>query len=381
MRIGLVCPYSLDVAGGVQNHVRDLAETLVAAGHGVSVLAPVSEGDDVAELPPYVVSAGRAVSVPYNGSVARVAFGPVAAARTRRWLRAGGFDVVHVHEPMAPSVALIALAASNAPVVATFHTATERSRAMAAAAGILRPALDKIVGRIAVSQLALQTVVQHLGGSAVIVPNGLFVERFAAQRAARFDDGGTPTIVFLGRFDEPRKGLPVLLAALGGVLAEYPGARLVVAGQGDVDAAAGRLSGPTRGAVSFVGALDDHARARLLADADVFVAPNLGGESFGIVLIEAMAAGAPVVASDIPAFTAVCEHGRLAAQFTNGDADDLTRAVLETLADPETPARADAATTAVWRYDWSTVTRQVTAVYDAVTAGSALDSLLADGPR
>ncbi len=378
MRIGLVCPYSLDVAGGVQNHVRDLAETLLAAGHGVSVLAPVSECGDVAGFPPYVVSVGRAVPVPYNGSVARLAFGPVSAARTRRWLRDGDFDVVHVHEPMAPSVALIALAASNAPVVATFHAATERSRAIAAAAGVLRPALDKIVGRIAVSQFAQQTVVQHLGGSAEIVPNGLFVERFAGQRGDRLDDGDPPTIVFLGRFDEPRKGLPVLLEALGGVLAEHPDARLVVAGRGDVDAAADRLSGPTRGAVSFVGALDDRERARLLGHADVFVAPNLGGESFGIVLLEAMAAGAPVVASDIPAFGAVCEHGRLAAQFATGDADDLTRAVLETLAGLGTAARADAAAAAVWRYDWSSVTRQITAVYDAVTAGRSLDSLLPD---
>ncbi|MDQ3629570.1 MAG: glycosyltransferase family 4 protein [Actinomycetota bacterium] len=381
MRIGLVCPYSLDVAGGVQNHVRDLAETLLATGHQVSVLAPVSEANDDASIPPYVVSAGRAVPVPYNGSVARVAFGPVSASRTRRWLRDGDFDVVHVHEPMAPSVALIALATSTAPVVATFHTAIERSRAMAAAAGILRPALDKIVGRIAVSAIALQTVVQHLGGGGVIVPNGLFVERFAGLRTGHLEHPEAPSIVFLGRFDEPRKGLGVLLEALDGVLVEYPAARLVVAGRGDVDAAVARLGGPLRAAVSFVGEVSGPDRTRLLAGADVFVAPNLGGESFGIVLVEAMAAGAPVVASDIPAFGAVCEHGQLGALFANGDADDLTRAVLETLTDPGTRARTDAAAAAVWRYDWSSVTRQVTAVYDAVTAGSALDWLLPKGPR
>lgn len=381
MRIGLVCPYSLDVAGGVQNHVRDLSETLLDAGHCVSLLAPVSEGNDVVDVPPYVVSAGRAVPVPYNGSVARLTFGPLSAARTRRWLRDGDFDLVHVHEPMAPSISLIALAASSAPVVATFHTATERSRAMAAAAGVLRPALDKIVGRIAVSQIALQTVGQHLGGSAVIVPNGLFVERFTGLRTARSEQPEAPTIVFLGRFDEPRKGLAVLLEAFSGVLAERPGARLVVAGRGDEGAAAARLSGQSRAAVSFLGEIGDQDRARLLAGADVFVAPNLGGESFGIVLIEAMAAGAPVVASDIPAFAAVCENGRLGALFANGDAEDLTRAVLETLTAPGARARTDAAGTAVWRYDWSSVTRQITAVYDAVTAGSAFGSLLPRGPR
>lgn len=383
MRVGLVCPYSLDVAGGVQNHVRDLAETLRANGHVVSVLAPGSEtdGGTGTGAPAYVVSAGRAVPVPYNGSVARVTFGPVSAARTRRWLHDGDFDVVHVHEPTTPSVSLIALAASTAPVVATFHTATERSRAMAAAAGVLRPALDKIVGRIAVSQIALRTVTQHLGGSAVVVPNGLFVERFADLRRDRPTGAAAPTIVFLGRFDEPRKGLPVLLDAVHGVLAEHPGARVVVAGRGDVEAAAARLSPPVSAAVSFLGGVSDGERVRLLARADVFVAPNLGGESFGIVLIEAMAAGAPVVASDIPAFRAVCEQGRLGRLFATGDADDLTRVVLETLADPGTPVRTEAAAVAVWRYDWSVVTRQVTAVYDAVTAGSALDPLLPGGPR
>jgi len=379
MRIGLVCPYSLDVAGGVQNHVRDLAETLLANGHRVSVLAPASDGDGVVEIPAYVVSAGRAVPVPYNGSVARLTFGPVSASRTRRWLRDGDFDVVHVHEPTTPSVALIALAASTAPVVATFHTATQRSRAMAAASSILRPALDKIVGRIAVSQIALQTLVQHLGGSAVIVPNGLFVERFAGLRPPRGHDTAAPTLAFLGRFDEARKGLLILLEALDGVLAEHPRARLVVAGTGDVGAAVDGLSRTARSAVSFVGGVSDRERARLLAGADVFVAPNLGGESFGIVLIEAMAAGAPVVASDIPAFRAVCEHGRLGRLFANGDPHDLARAVIETLADPGTQARADTAAAAVWRYDWSSVTRQITAVYDAVTAGSALDPLLPGG--
>jgi phosphatidylinositol alpha-mannosyltransferase len=127
MRIGIVCPYSLDVPGGVQLHVRDLAETLIAMGHRVSVLAPADE-DQV--LPSYVVAAGRAVAVPYNGSVARLNFGPISAARVRRWLKEGDFDVLHVHEPMTPSLSLLAVMASDVPIVATFHTAMTRSRAM-----------------------------------------------------------------------------------------------------------------------------------------------------------------------------------------------------------------------------------------------------------
>jgi phosphatidyl-myo-inositol alpha-mannosyltransferase len=148
VRIGLVCPYSLDIPGGVQNHVKDLAEALIGLGHHVSVLAP---SEDEHELPAYVVAAGRAIPVPYNGSVARVSFGPLVAARVRRWLRDGRFDVIHLHEPASPSLSLLALWAAECPVVATFHTSQIRSRAMSASASILRPSLEKITGRIAVS--------------------------------------------------------------------------------------------------------------------------------------------------------------------------------------------------------------------------------------
>src|SRR6266511_4166544 len=176
MRVGIVCPYSFDVPGGVQNHVRDLAETLIALGHEVSVLAP-ADGDD--HLPPYVVSAGWAVPVPYNGSVARLAFGPISAARVRRWLSAGRFDVVHVHEPVTPSLSMLAVLYARTPVVATFHTATTRSRAMSAAQGMLQVVLEKITARIAVSDLARRVQVEHLDGGGWEIPNGVAVARFA----------------------------------------------------------------------------------------------------------------------------------------------------------------------------------------------------------
>ena len=366
MRVGLVCPYSLDVPGGVQNHVVDLAEALIGAGHDVSILAPA---DDDADLPAHVVSAGRAVPVPYNGSVARVAFGPRSAGRTRRWLRDGGFEVVHVHEPTTPSVSLIALAASTVPVVATFHTATERSRAMAAASGVLRPALEKIAGRIAVSEVARRTVAQHLGGDAVVVPNGINVSRFEGLREPGTTLSVEPLLAFLGRFEEPRKGLPLLLAAFERLVAAHPGARLVVAGRGDAGAALREVGPASRDRVLFIGQVDDAERSRLLAAADVFVAPNLGGESFGIILLEAMAAGAPVVASDLPAFRDVCDDGRLGRHFRTGDAADLAAVLATTLDDPRTAARAAEAAREVRRYDWSAVTRQVVAVYGAVMAG------------
>ena len=232
MRIGIVSPYSFDVPGGVQLHVRDLAEYFISQGHHVSVLAPA---DDDTPLPDYVVSSGRAVPVRYNGSVARLSFGPLTAARVGRWVEAGRFDVVHIHEPVAPSVSVLALWAVDGPIVATFHTSNLRSRAMQAAYPLLRPSLEKISARIAVSEDARRTVTTHLGGDAVVIPNGVFVERFASAEH-RPDWEGTPerpTIAFLGRMEEPRKGMPLLAQALPEIVREIPGVRVLIAGPGD----------------------------------------------------------------------------------------------------------------------------------------------------
>ena len=207
VRIGIVCPYSFDVPGGVQFHVRDLAEHLIGQGHDVSVLAPA---DSETELPDYVTSAGRATAVRYNGSVARLNFGPVTASKVGQWLDAGQFDVLHLHEPVTPSVSVLALMAAEGPIVATFHTSMLRSRTMQTAYPIIRPSLEKIAGRIAVSEDARRTVTTHVGGDAVVIPNGVYVDRFASaqRRSAWMGTPASPTIAFLGRMGEPRKGLP-----------------------------------------------------------------------------------------------------------------------------------------------------------------------------
>ena len=306
MRVGIVCPYSLDVPGGVGWHCRDLAEELIVTGHGVSVLAPADEDTPV---PAYVVPAGRAVPVRYNGSVARVNFGPVSAARTRRWLEEGAFDVVHIHEPVSPSLSLLALWAAEQPIVATFHTSNLRSRAMQTAYPLLRPSLEKISARIAVSEDARRTVTTHIGGDAVVIPNGVYVDRFASA-ATRSEWQGTasaPTVAFVGRIDETRKGLHVLLQALPLALASCPGLRVLVAGTGDVEDARDRLASDLARSVTFLGQVSDGDKASLLRSVDAYVAPHTGGESFGIVLVEAMSAGAPVVASDLPAFRRVLD--------------------------------------------------------------------------
>ncbi|MFD5316225.1 glycosyltransferase family 4 protein [Streptomyces sp. NPDC127098] len=366
MRIGIVCPYSWDVPGGVQFHVRDLAEHLIRQGHTVSVLAPA---DDDTPLPPYAVSAGRAVPVPYNGSVARLNFGFLSAARVRRWVHEGDFDVLHVHEPAAPSLALLTCWAARGPIVATFHTSNPRSRAMAAAYPILQPALEKISARIAVSEYARRTLVEHLGGDAVVIPNGVDVEFFASAEPKAEWQGRT--IGFIGRIDEPRKGLPVLMRALPAVLAEHPDARLLVAGRGDEKEAVAGLPAAMRGRVEFLGMISDEDKARLLRSVDLYVAPNTGGESFGIILVEAMSAGAPVLASDLDAFAQVLDGGAAGELFPNEDAEALAAAANRLLADPGRLAELrERGSSHVRRFDWSTVGADILAVYETVTDGA-----------
>ncbi len=365
MRIGIVCPYSLDVPGGVQLHVRDLAEALIALGHRVSVLAPA---DDDAELPDYVVAAGKAMAVPYNGSVARLNFGPRAVARVRRWLHKGEFDVLHVHEPMAPSISLLAVIGYDGPIVATFHTAMTRSRAMMAGRPLAQLVLERITARIAVSELARKVQVEHLDGGAVEIPNGVAVARFAG--ASPLDgfprDGGT--VGFLGRFTEPRKGFPILADAVARLLPDHPGLRLLLAGPGSLDEI--DLPPGVAERIQFLGRVPEADKPRMLASVDLYVAPNTGGESFGMILTEAMASGTPVVASDLEAFRRVLDNGRAGALFPNGDSAALSQTLRELLADePRRRELAERARKVVAGYDWPAVAERVLEVY-----GSAIDA-------
>jgi phosphatidylinositol alpha-mannosyltransferase len=367
VKVGIVCPYTWDVPGGVQVHVRDLAESLLDLGHEVSVLAPVDDPDE-ADLPPYVVPAGRAVPVPYNGSVARLAFGPVSLTRTRRWLRKGHFDVLHLHEPTVPSLSMLACFAAKGPMVATFHTATARSRALHVFGTTLQPGLEKITGRIAVSPAARRVVVEHLGHDAVLVPNGVFVDRFAGALPLS-DAPPSPRIVFLGRIDEPRKGLSVLLEALPALTKRVPDVELLVAGPGDPDDV--EIPAGHAGQVHLLGLVSEADKARVYATGDVYVAPNTHGESFGIVLIEAMAAGTPVVASDLEAFRRVLDDGEAGVLVPVGDSAALAEALGDLLLDPDRRRRLSAAgSRVVHAYDWHYVARQVVEVYETVAAAA-----------
>ncbi|QFU88649.1 glycosyltransferase family 4 protein [Amycolatopsis sp. YIM 10] len=366
MRVGVVCPYSFDVPGGVQGHVVDLAEALLERGHQVSVLAPA---DEDADLPAFVHPAGKALGIPYNGSVARLQFGPVSYARVRRWLRDNDFDVLHLHEPAVPSLSLLALKIADGPIVATFHTATPRSRTLSAFQPVLRPLLEKITARIAVSALARRVQVEHSGGDAVEIPNGVDAGFYAAARPLDGYPRSGGTVGFVGRYSEPRKGMDVLLEALRALLPEFPELRLLVAGRGDEKALL-REAGPELVPhLELLGQVDDETKARALRSVDVYCAPNTGGESFGMILTEAMAAGTCVLASDLDSFRRVLDDGRAGMLATTGDPASWTAALRELLGDPAQRASlAAAAGERVVMYDWSVVTTQVLRVYEAAIA-------------
>ena len=363
MRVGLVCPYSWDAPGGVRSHVHDLALALMARGHEVSVLAPA---DDPAALPAWVVDGGRPVSVPYNGSVARLNFGLKAARTVRRWVRDGDFDVLHVHEPVAPGLSLLACWSARGPIVATWHSSTTRSRILSAGYAIAQTAMEKLSGRIAVSEDARRTLVSHVGGDAVLIPNGVRIAPYAVGEP--MPDVHSPSVLFLGRIDEPRKGLQVLIDALPELVAAVPQLRVLVAGPGDIDDRLAGLDPDIAARVTLLGRVSDEDKIRALRSVDLYVAPHVGGESFGIVLIEAMAAQTAVLASDLPAFRRVLQDGASGALFETGDPRALAREAARVLTDDARRASyAEAGWIRVQDFDWDRVVDDVIAVYDSVS--------------
>jgi phosphatidylinositol alpha-mannosyltransferase len=345
VRVALVCPYSWSVPGGVQSHVTGLAAALRGRGLEVEILAP-ADGPVRDVLP-----LGRSVPIPSNGSVQRVALSPAAVARTARAVRRRGYDVVHVHEPMLPAVGLSALTAARVPVVATFHMFRRELLWYAVFAPVVRAAARRLGARIAVSASAAAYAGRALPGPIEVIPNGIDYDRLAALAGDRRGN----RVLFVGR-PEPRKGLDVLLEAFRRLPED---AELVLVGP----------DRPAGNRVHALGRVDDEELRRRLADADVLCAPSLGGESFGVVLAEGMAAGLPVVASRIPGYVDVLPEtcGRLVAP---GDPDALAAALAELLGDAGLRAQLGAAgRREAARFAWPRVAEQVLAVYARAMAG------------
>ncbi|MEJ7764984.1 MAG: glycosyltransferase family 4 protein [Acidimicrobiales bacterium] len=360
MRIAQVSPYSLTLPGGVQTQVLGLGRALRKLGHDVRVLGPC----DGPPPGPGVVPLGSSIPLAANGSVAPIAPDVPAVLRTVRALRDEGFDIVHIHEPLVPGPSATALVVADVPIVATFHRAG-RSNAYSALMPVTRWAVRRVAIRCAVSEDAMRTAEQALGGTYQLVSNGIEVDRFA--KAEPTPTGGHPTIFFLGRH-EPRKGLEVLLhatATLG------PDVRLWVAGEGPQTAALHeRVSGDPR--IEWLGRVTDSEVAARLAAADVFCAPSLGGESFGVVLLEAMAARTPIVASDLPGYRRVVRPGLDALLVPPGDVDALAGALRAVLTDSVLRTRmADACAEQAEKFSMDSVAQRYLELYAEAHASKA----------
>lgn len=321
MRVGMVCPYSLSVPGGVQAQVLGLARALRRGGHEVRVLGPC----DGPPPEPFVTPLGDSLPTAANGSIAPLAPDPAAALRTLRALRDEAFDVVHVHEPLAPGPALTSVTLHTAPTVGTFHAAG-RSSSYRAFAPMLRRLLDRIDHKVVVSKDALALVHGYLGGEYEVLFNGVDTTDIRAASPTPHD---RPAIFFLGRHEE-RKGLDVLLAALARLDVD---ASCWVAGDGpDTKRLRAEYAGDDR--IEWLGRITDAERNARMRGAAVFCAPSLHGESFGVVLIEAMAAGTPVVASALDGYRNVATDGVDAVLVSPGDAEALAASLARVLTDP-----------------------------------------------
>lgn len=373
-RIGIVCPYGWDTPGGVKSHVNDLAEYLIAQGHTVSVLAPSASDEN---LPPFVTSAGRPISIAYNGAVARLLFGPVAFSRVKSWISEGNFDVLHLHEPAIPSISLLACWAAEGPMVGTFHAASSRKKIAFAITPFIEPVIEKLNARIAVSEAARETLRIHLDTDAMVVPNGIYADRFAdATLDSRWSGN---TIGFIGRFEEYRKGLSVLIEALPQIVNQIPDVRVFIAGPGESETFLEKLEPHLRNRFTFLGTISESDKANFMASVGIYVAPNTGGESFGIILAEALAAGASVLSSDIPAFDSLLGGGEYGTLFQSENPRDLAVQAIALLQDPvRRSAVAKKGHDFAQSFDWDVVAERIYDVYEMAMVGGSGVTLSSD---
>ncbi len=375
VRIALVSPYSWTYPGGVTRHIEALADELHTAGHEPRILAPFDPDDATSRrlhrgarpqrhpAPEGFVSLGRTVGLPANGAVSNVAIGPTSVNRLRRELREGGYDVVHVHEPVAPVISWDALcSAGELPLLGTFHTYSENAITNGIAAVPLgaRRRMNRLHGRIAVSEAAAWTARRFFGGNYRIIPNGVHLQPAPDPRCVEQRRPGELRILFIGQAVQ-RKGLPVLLAAFEALREQLPATlRLIGPGASEVAHMILEDSG-----VSALGKVSEEHKLRELREADLLCAPSLSGESFGMVLTEAFAAATPVVASDIPGYRDVVRDGQDGVLSAPGDALALAEALRTIALEPALRERmAASARERAERFAWPHVAAEAADAYE-----------------
>ncbi len=373
LNIGIVCPYGWDSPGGVQTHIADLRAYLVNKGHQVSILAPTADEES---LPPWVVNAGKPIAIPYNGAVARVLFGPAAFSKVKQWISENNFDLLHLHEPGIPSISLLACWAAEGPMVGTFHVAAKRQKASFAIVPIMEPIIEKLSARIAVSEAARDTLRAHLETDAVVIPNGIYTKKMVGTIRAKWSG---ETLGFMGRFNEPRKGLKILIEALPIISRFIPNIQVLVAGPGDAQEFLSEIDPQIRDRIKFLGKLSEQEKADFMSSVSAYIAPNTGGESFGIILAEALAGGAAVVASDIPAFEALLKGGKYGRLFKSEDSTDLAKVIIELLRNKsEREQLSKIGREYAQRFDWDVVAEDIFDVYEMAIVGNGKVGLVSD---
>ncbi len=373
MKIGIVTPAFYPYPGGVTEHVYHTYLELGRLGHDVKIIT-TSFGPGGSPCEHDVIRIGRAFSVPANGSICPVAVDLRMSNQFRTVFRDESFDVVHLHEPLMPALCLAALSQVDMPAVGTFHASNDRSLGYK----LFRPLLDryvqKLTRRIAVSNAARDTAIRHFDGEYEIVPNGVDVGRFSSAEPIEELRDGSLNILFVGRM-EPRKGAKHLLRAMPRICEEIPGCRLVVVGGGPLASHYGKyVPESCSGRIMFTGHVSNEMLARHYATADVFCSPATGGESFGIVLLEAMASSSAIVASNITGYNDVVDDGRTGILVAPASPEAIASAVIRVAREPELKARiVGAARAEVERYAWDRVTKDILRVYEDAIGGTSGD--------
>lgn len=367
LHIALVSPYDAVYAGGVTEHVRQLAHHFRQCGHTVKIIAPSSRRN---HHEPDFIPLGRVTPVAVNGSVARVSLSLTLGPQIRRILAREHFDIAHVHEPLAPTLPTTFLRCSDTVNIGTFHAASARSIGYTFIQMWLQKVAPRLRGRIAVSAAAREFAYRYFPAEYTIIPNGVDVATYS-QPAQPFALPGTagPTVLFVGRFNEERKGFRYLLEAMDLIQRSRPATRLMVAGSGDPTPFRALIRQHQVRNVHFLGYVTKQQLAALYQTTTLFCAPSTGGESFGIVLLEAMAAGAAIVAADNPGYRDVLEHRRQGLLVPAQNAGALAVAILHLLEDEATrQAMAEAGRSKAQEYAWDRVAQHVLHYYDRVLA-------------
>ncbi len=368
LRILMVSDIYYPYPGGISEHIHHLTLELRRQGHEVQILtARYREKTFDFQDPPWVIRVGRGIKIPINKSFSKITFSPRITRWVKKVLDEGHYHIVHAHSPLTPTLPMLSILYSRSVNFGTFHAAHDFSRGYELFKPILLRVFERLDGRIAVSEVARASVARHFPGEYRIIPNGVDIRRFRPEgpRLAPYDQGRWRNLLFVGRFD-PRKGLKTLLKAMPLVVARVPEARLLVVGGGPLEPLyRSQVPEEVEDRVLFLGFLSPEDLSKAYRTAEIFVSPATTGESFGIVLLEAMASGVPIVASDIPGYRQVMENGREGLFARPEDPEDLANKIVYLLRHPE-EARAmgqRGRQKAVERYAWEVVAKQVEAYY------------------